>query len=205
MLADEVVKVAMLRVRDEPTQKQSPKWTRALKTVDWLTSQLPVGAKFQVITFNTEAKPILDGTEGQWLEVADTPKLEAISEALREQLPSGGTSLHNAFSAVAALPDPPDNIFLLTDGLPTQGPRPPRKSTASGAERLELFRKAIRLLPKERREYDPFLGAIRWLRRSTGNSPAPQMAASCHRLRTGLRARRCQHVRPAEFSLSFWT
>ena len=148
MLADEVVKVAMLRVRDETTQKQSPKWTRALKTVDWLTSQLPVGAKFQVITFNTEAKPILDGTEGQWLEVADTPKLEAISEALREQLPSGGTSLHNAFSAVAALPDPPDNIFLLTDGLPTQGPRPPRKSKVSGAERLELFRKAIRLLPK---------------------------------------------------------
>ena len=86
-------------------------------------------------------------TAGQWLQVADTPKLEAISLALRDQLPQGGTSLHNAFSALSALPSPPDNIFLLTDGLPTQGERPPRGSKVSGNDRLKLFREAIRRLP----------------------------------------------------------
>jgi hypothetical protein len=65
-----------------------------------------VSAQFQVMTFNTDAKPALAGTESQWLEVADTPKLEAISLALREQVPAGGTSLHNAFGALASLPSP---------------------------------------------------------------------------------------------------
>ena len=147
MLADSIVNVIRLRNMDPELQKQAGKWTRTLDTVDWLTAQLPVNAQFQVMTFNTEAKPALEGTEAQWLEVADTPKLEAISLALREQVPAGGTSLHNAFAALAALPSPPDNIFLLTDGLPTQGERTPRGSRVSGNERLKHFREAIRRLP----------------------------------------------------------
>ena len=147
MLANQLVNVIRLRNMDPELQKQAGKWTRTLDTVNWLTAQLPVNAQFQVMTFNTEAKPALEGTEAQWLEVADTPKLEAISLALREQVPAGGTSLHNAFGALAALPSPPDNIFLLTDGLPTQGERAPRGSRVSGNERLKHFREAIRRLP----------------------------------------------------------
>ena len=140
MLANQLVNVIRLRNMDPAVQKQADKWVRTLNTVDWLTAQLPVNAPFQVLTFNTEAKPILADSEGQWLEVADTPKLEAISATLREQIPAGGTSLHNAFAALAALPTPPDNIFLLTDGLPTQGTNPPRGSKISGNDRLKLFR-----------------------------------------------------------------
>ena len=103
MLANQLVNVIRLRNMDPELQKQAGKWTRTLDTVDWLTAQLPVNAQFQVMTFNTEAKPALEGTEAQWLEVADTPKLEAISLALAEQVPAGGTSLHNAFGALAAL------------------------------------------------------------------------------------------------------
>ena len=147
MLANQLVNVIRLRNMDPALQKQAGKWTRALDTVDWLTAQLPVNAQFQVITFNTDARPVLPGTETQWLEVADTPKLESISAALREQVPAGGTSLHNAFTALSSLPNPPDNIFLLTDGLPTQGERAPRGSKVSGNERLKHFRDAIRRLP----------------------------------------------------------
>ena len=147
MLANQLVNVIRLRNMDAALQKQAEKWVRTLNTVDWLTAQLPVNAQFQVITFGTEAKPALVQTAGQWLEVADTPKLEAISNALREQVPAGGTSLHNAFASLAAFPVPPDNIFLLTDGLPTQGERPPRGNRVSGDERLRLFREAIRQLP----------------------------------------------------------
>ena len=147
MLANQLVNVIRLRNMDPAVQKQADKWVRTLNTDDWLTAQLPVNAQFQVLTFNTEAKPILADSGGQWLEVADTPKLEAISTTLREQIPAGGTSLHNAFAALAALPTPPDNIFLLTDGLPTQGTNPPRGSKISGNDRLKLFREAIRKLP----------------------------------------------------------
>jgi hypothetical protein len=42
----------------------------------------------------------------------------------------------------------PDNILLLTDGLPTQGKNKPTKNTISGDERLKLFLQAIKGLPR---------------------------------------------------------
>jgi hypothetical protein len=42
----------------------------------------------------------------------------------------------------------PDNILLLTDGLPTQGKRKSSKNTISGDERLKLFQQATGALPR---------------------------------------------------------
>ena len=147
MLADSIVNIIRLRNMGDALQRQSPKWQQALGTVDWLTSQLPINARYQIIAFNTQAKPVLEDSQGQWLNVADTPKLKAATDALRAKLPTGGTSLHNAFDALAALPSVPDNIFLITDGLPTQGTDAPRKTTISGQDRLALFRQAVKRLP----------------------------------------------------------
>ncbi len=130
MLADRLVNIIRLRNMGEDVQRAADKWTRALNTVDWLTAQLPVSSDYQVITFNTQAAPALAGTEGKWLEVADQSQLEGVSAALRKIVPSGGTSLENAFIALQQLSPSPDNIFLITDGLPTQGTNPP------GAQRL---------------------------------------------------------------------
>lgn len=147
MLADKLVNVIRLRNMDERIQREADKWVRALDTVDWLTAQLPIGARYQVITFNTTAQPILPNTKGRWLDVADTATLAQVTSALREVLPSGGTSLHNAFDALSTLPDPPDNIFLVTDGLPTQAEQAPKGTTVTGRRRLELYRQAVRRLP----------------------------------------------------------
>ncbi len=84
MLADRLVNIIRLRNMDEDLQRSAEKWNRALKTVDWLTAQLPIGSDYQVITFNTEAKAALPETDGEWLEVADQASLEQVSEALRE-------------------------------------------------------------------------------------------------------------------------
>lgn len=48
---------------------------------------------------------------------------------------------------MTTLPGGPDNIFLITDGLPTQSYEPPRRTTISGRDRLGLFRKAVQRLP----------------------------------------------------------
>jgi len=40
----------------------------------------------------------------------------------------------------------PDNIFLITDGLPTQGGKAPKSGSISGRERLSVFREATRLI-----------------------------------------------------------
>ena len=147
MLAPSLAEVIRLRGITPEIRRTAPKWQRAIKTVEWLTSQLPINAQYQIITFNTEAHPILQGTAGKWLEVADTFKLKAATEALREQTPSGGTNLHGAFAALTALPSEPDNIFLITDGLPTQNNDSPTGKRISSKNRQALFDEAIKYLP----------------------------------------------------------
>ena len=146
MLSDKLVQIIRLRNMNESVQRSAEKWTQNLKTVDWLTAQLPVASKYQVITFNTQARAALPGTEGKWLEVADQAQLANVGGALRKIIPSGGTSLENAFLALHKLSPPPDNIFLITDGLPTQGTTPPRGNKVSGSERQKFYAQAVRQL-----------------------------------------------------------
>jgi hypothetical protein len=148
MLADKLVQIIRLRNMDPAIQRQSDKWSRSLNTVDWLTAQLPVNSKYQVITFNTKAGPALANTAGKWLEVANQVQLEQVSTELRKLTPSGGTSLENAFIALQKMSPSPDNIFLITDGLPTQGTTPPRGSKISGRDRQKLYRAAVKQLPR---------------------------------------------------------
>jgi len=147
MLAEKVVQIIRLRNMSESIQRKSDKWTQSLNTVDWLTAQLPVSSRYQVITFNTAAKPALPDTNGKWLDVADQSQLTTLSDALRKMTPSGGTSLENAFIALQKLSPLPDNIFLITDGLPTQGTTRPRGNKVSGQARQKLYAQAIRQLP----------------------------------------------------------
>lgn len=170
MLADHLVQIIRLRNMGEDVQRRASKWRRSVDTVDWLTAQLPVGSKYQIITFNTQARVALPGTEGKWLEVADKAQLNDVSAALHRLTPGGGTSLENAVLALRALSPQPDNIFLITDGLPTQGATPPRSSKVSGPERQKLFDQAVRLLPRkvpvnvilEPMEGDPMAAAEFW-------------------------------------------
>ncbi|NND67721.1 MAG: VWA domain-containing protein [Halioglobus sp.] len=148
MLSDQLVQIIRLRNMDSGVQRAADKWVRSLDTVDWLTAQLPINAKYQVLLFNTDTRAVLPDTEGKWLEVANEAQLVQLTDALREQTPSGGTSLENAFLALNQLTPRPDNIFLITDGLPTQGATPSGKSRVSGGERQKLFRQAVATLPE---------------------------------------------------------
>jgi hypothetical protein len=66
---------------------------------------------------------------------------------LYSKVPGGGTSLEKAFSVVRNLQPRPDNILLLTDGLPTQGATISRRNTVSGQQRIKYFEKAVNVLP----------------------------------------------------------
>jgi hypothetical protein len=148
MLSDKLVNIIRLRNMGEEIQRRADKWTRAVNTVDWLMAQLPVSSRYQVITFDTRAAAVLPDTAGKWLEVADRARLDEVSAALRRITPGGGTSLENAFLELQKLDPSPDNIFLITDGLPTQGSSAPRGTRISGAERQKLFRQAVKRLPR---------------------------------------------------------
>ncbi|MCB1737464.1 MAG: hypothetical protein KDI42_05015 [Gammaproteobacteria bacterium] len=42
----------------------------------------------------------------------------------------------------------PDNVLLITDGLPTQGKSKPGKNKVTNEERIEHFNQAVKHLPK---------------------------------------------------------
>jgi hypothetical protein len=128
MLADSVVNAVRRRNMDDEQKRASPKWQWTLRTTEWLLAQLPPSSRFQVYLFNTGVEPAVPGTEGEWLDAADSLQLEEVVDALRAFVPGEGTSLTNAFTALAEFTDRPDNLFLLTDGLPTQGEVAPRKA-----------------------------------------------------------------------------
>jgi hypothetical protein len=170
MLAEKLVNIIRLRNMDEAVQRKAAKWQRSVATVDWLSAQLPVSSQYQIYTFNTTVQPVLKGTEGSWLEVANKEQLDQVVAGLQEIVPSGGTSLENAVLAVLDLSPLPDNIFLITDGLPTQGTAAPRSGKVSGKERMKLFQRAINQLPRsipvniilEPLEGDPMAASAFW-------------------------------------------
>lgn len=148
MLDRSLVNIIRLRNMPPEAQRKAPKWLSATAVVDWLTAQLPQDSDYQVYLFNTTATAALAETTGKWLSVADREQLEAMVDAVRATLPSGGTSLANAFSQIDDLSPKPDNIFLITDGLPTQGKTPALGGTVSGRTRLRHFTEAVRALPR---------------------------------------------------------
>lgn len=142
--------VNVIRRRNLPFERKvtAPKWQRVLATVDWVTAQIPADSEFQVYLFNTEAWPLIEGTDLQWLSASeDAGRLEEAVQKLREADPGGGSSLHAAFEAVREMQPRPDNVYLITDSLPTVGATLPARRTVSGAERLRHFERAYRTLP----------------------------------------------------------
>jgi len=170
MLAETIVGVIRRRNLRIQEKLKSPKWRQTVKTIDWLTTQLPPTSKFQVYTFNETAGPLIAGTNGTWLNAGEVDKLNQTVARMRKLVPQKGTSLLNAFNAISEMKPAPDNIFLLSDSLPTMGAKKPWGKRVSGKKRLRLFNAAIRRLPSRvpvniilyPMEGDPFAASAFW-------------------------------------------
>lgn len=147
MLDETIVEVIRRRIRDHDSKLRAPKWQRATRTAAWLVAHLPQTSDFQLYAFNTDARPTTPDSTGRWLQVSDTAAADTAVRQLRATAPQGGTSLINAFAAVRAMSPPPDNLILLTDGLPTWGRQAPRGNTVDPGRREQLFREATEALP----------------------------------------------------------
>ena len=144
MLDTSVVGVIRKRNMGRDAQMASGKWQQVRKTVHWLVANLPASSSVRLMVFNTT---IQEGKDGQWLPVTNTAAIGAMLNRFRDILPAGGTSLENALTAASALQPRPDNIVLLTDGLPTQGSGKPGKGLVSGVQRARYFEQAIKKIP----------------------------------------------------------
>ena len=183
MLGRTYVNVIRYRNMKDEQKVKAPKWRQTVNSVDWLTTRLTEGTKFQIYTFNETAQSVVEETDGTWLEVTDGSTIRAAVNNLRGKVPQKGTSLINAFEAIQNLDPTPDNIFLLTDGLPTQGKRTPSRETMVRPEqRAKYFNQALRALPPTPvnvllfpMDGDPFAAEAYWSLaiRSKGSFMAP--------------------------------
>lgn len=147
MLDEKIINILRRRNMSEGEKLRSAKWRQAVASVDWLSAQLPVDSKFQIYTFNTTVAPVLEGTEGTWLDVGDGTQLNEAIRILRRTVPENGTNMLDAFKAVQQLQPPPDNLILLVDGLPTMNSPSTDRGMVSGQERLKFYYEAEAELP----------------------------------------------------------
>ena len=170
MLDPTIVGAIRRRNMSDDDRRDAPKWQRTLATVEWLAAQIPRESSFQIYLFNNETRSVLPDTTGTWLKVTGEPGLSRALAALRQVVPGSGTSLYRAFAATAAITPRTDNIYLVTDGLPTQGLMANEKGLVSSRRRLTMFSEAIRVVPRVvpvntillPMEGDPFAASAFW-------------------------------------------
>lgn len=147
MLDRKIINILRRRNMSDAVKLRSFKWRQAVASVDWLSAQFPVTSKFQIYTFNNEAKPLLEGTDGVWLEVGDGKKLEEAVRLLRRTIPQKGTNMFDAYSVIKKMKPKPDNVILLVDGLPTMNKPETDRGMVTGQERLKYHFEAESLVP----------------------------------------------------------
>jgi len=147
MLDRKIVDIIRRKVLDESSRRAAPKWQKALSTVDWLVANLPPTSSIQLYHFNTSITPLTAEEKSSWIPVTEFSQIDTILSQLKKVAPFGGTNLEEVFLKARTITPQPDNIVLLTDGLPTQGRRTKRSKTIDGAGRVKLYERAIKSLP----------------------------------------------------------
>ena len=148
MLDSTLVNIIRTRNMSDDRKKQAPKWQRVVKTVDWISTQLPITSRYQIWEFNEDLESVLGSSLDGWQEAADRDRLNDAIENVKEIVPANGTNMEQVFKAVANMSLRPDNIFLITDGLPTLSDSGSNGTLVTPSERLELYEDALGELPQ---------------------------------------------------------
>jgi hypothetical protein len=170
MLDNTIVNIIRKRNLSDEEQLKSIKWQQSLDTVEWLVARFPASSQYQIYLFNTEVESAIPGTESEWLEVSDREQMDGIIDNIRAYVPNSGTDLEQAFQSISQFSPMPDNLYLITDGLPTQGGKATKGGTVTSAQRASLFRDAVEKLPRgvpiniilEPMEGDPIAASAFW-------------------------------------------
>jgi hypothetical protein len=147
MMDEDLVNIIKLRNQNATARRAAPKWRQTLDIADWIATQFPKGSQFQMYAFNTEAHSLIPEQDGKWQEAGDPKLLAQAVDHLRGLPPEGGTSLINAYSVIRSLFPLPDQVVLVTDGLPTQGKDRPLRRFVNVTQRARLFEEAQKSLP----------------------------------------------------------
>ncbi len=149
MLDQKIVNILRRRNMEGRKRNNSKKWQQAISTVEWISARFPYTSKYQIVIFNEKCMSLSTNSNLSWLSTSNTDQLEKIISKTRKIKPEGGTNLYKAFLTANELQPPPDNIYLITDGLPTLGKNQNTEVNVTGKRRLEFFNEATDILSKE--------------------------------------------------------
>lgn len=124
---------------------KSRKWVRVLDSMDWLLATLEAD-EYQIYLYNEDIRASLPKTQGTWLKRKDNAQLHAAGNAVWNFPPEGGSNLEKALKSVMQLSPPPDNIYILTDGLPNHSDYLGTQANVTGRDRLKHFSYATKAL-----------------------------------------------------------
>ena len=143
MLDESIVNVIRRRALSDTAKREAPKWSRTLAITQWIVANLPLNSDFQIISFNEDVTPAYGEDINAWYEVSDRLSVSSNIQGINQVVPQNGTNMQEAFRAAMSMTPRPDNIFLITDGLPTQGKGAPKNAQRiSGNQRIRVFNEA---------------------------------------------------------------
>jgi len=170
MLDESIVNIVRRRNMPDAVKVRAPKWQRTTAIAQWVVANLPISSDFQILSFNDDVKPVVGEEINQWYEVGDKISVAKAVAGVNKVVPENGTNMSKVFDIAMSMTPRPDNIFLITDGLPTIGDKQPKSGSITGRERYSLFNQATdklqpgipvntMLLPLEG---DPYASAAFW-------------------------------------------
>ncbi len=152
MTHEKLIDIIKTKNGSAQSKQQTEKWIRTKKVVRWLLARLPKNSEVLVIAFNEKARIL---GHNSWIKSDASSSIPAILADLNTLVPEGATNLQRGLQLLNK--SAPSNVYLITDGLPTQGESNykslnPFSSCSSlsgnskiisGACRVKLFRQTI--------------------------------------------------------------
>ncbi len=117
MTDEKLIDIIKRKTQAEENIKKGPKWQRTIKIVKWLLARLPNDSRVAVVRFSDNSKIL---GEKIWYD-NNSKDLSSLYSEVNRVIPKNATNLHVAFKAISQMKNKPDEIFLITDGLPTIG------------------------------------------------------------------------------------
>ena len=117
MTDEKLIDIIKRKTQSDENIKKGPKWQRTIRIVKWLLARLPNDSRVTVVKFSDNSKIL---GEKNWYD-NNSKDLSLLYSEVNRVIPKNATNLHAAFKSISQMNDKPDEIFLITDGLPTVG------------------------------------------------------------------------------------
>jgi len=152
MTDEKLIDIIHRKNTSDAEKKRGHKWQRTKRIMRWLMARAPKSSQVAVVAYNRKVS-VLGG--GGWFHSRNPNDIARLYSALDKLVPTGSTNLQLGLQKVTSLT--PTDIYLVTDGLPTEGQSHyaslnpfaacssllGKSTNISGACRLKLFRQTI--------------------------------------------------------------